>query len=172
MCSIRHIHSTRDALPSCVGNPFNIVVFLCSKKRSSYSSVTHSVSCLALSFIYIGTHSPFIHSRRVVLCMCSVSHHLSVRHRTVLIWCNWVQLASTLSFIYFFYWEVLFSIVCQNRGKQHTWALFFTGLSFVVSIDYFFVSYTIFTVHSDGSLSLAFEFLLLFLLFFFSAIIG
>lgn len=51
--------------------------------------------------------------------MSSVSHHLSVRHRTVLIWCNRVQLASILQFS-FFYWEVLVSIY-QDHEKQHTW---------------------------------------------------
>lgn len=36
--------------------------------------------------------------------------------------------------------------------------LLLTGLRFAVSIDYLFVSYTIFNVHRDGSLSSALEF--------------
>lgn len=46
--------------------------------------------------------------------------------------------------------------------------LLLTGLRFAVSIDYLFVSYTIFNVHMDGSLSSALEFNVLF----FSVIIG
>ncbi len=55
------------------------------------------MSCLALSFICIVSHCPFIRNWRVVLCMSSVSHHLSGRHRTVLIR---VQLTSLCRFLF------------------------------------------------------------------------